>query len=233
MSNRIKRKQKDISGKKAQAKTTAVKPIQKSLVQGNPKLAVLVLVVTYFLLDYMMMDQAEGLSRALTVVLVLLAPSMLYSYYVYDYQRGIFPRKGKDMPRFVRDKKKYAVAGWLAIFVLGVLFLVIEPVVVPRFFPVLDSTYYPSQILLMLFVAPVMEEVVFRYLLYDRWLKQKWGWFWGFVVSSLLFVVCHPVTDLHSLIIYWAPTLLFFLVYDEFGLYGAMVIHMVYNMMAI
>lgn len=204
----------------------------KSLVQSSPKLTAIVLVATYFLLDYLMMNTAEGLHKALIAVFTLLAPSTLYSYYVFDYQRDMAPSGGTDIPKFVKDKKKYALIGWLAITVWGVAALVVEPFVI-NFFPALDSTYHQSQIMLMLFIAPVMEEIIFRYLLYDRWLKRKWGWFWGFIAASLIFVVCHPVTNVHSLIIYWVPTLLFFLIYQEFGLYGAIVMHTIYNMMAI
>lgn len=245
MSNKLKRKTnvkdkpktasihsaKRMNGTPVKSKILEKKP--NSLVQKNPKLTVLVLIATYFLLDYLMMSSAENLHIALIVIFTLLAPSTLYSYYVFDYQRDLFPAGGTDIPKFVKNKKKYATIGWLIILIWGIVFLVAEPVIIPRFFPVLNNTYYSSQIILMLFVAPVMEEIIFRYLLYDRWLRRKWGWFWGFMAASLIFVICHPVTNMHSLIIYWAPTLLFFLIYHEFGLYGAIVMHMIYNMMAI
>lgn len=206
---------------------------QTSLVQKNPKIAVLVMVVVYFMLDCLMMDKDQTLHTALIAVFTFLAPSTLYSYYVYDYQRELYPEGGTDVPGFVKNKKRYVTFGWLIILVWGLIFLIIEPIIVPKFFPVLDETYYRQQIMLMLFIAPVMEEIIFRYLLYDRWLKRKWGWFWGFVAASFIFVLCHPVTNMHSLVIYWVPTVLFFLVYREFGLYGSIVIHMIYNMMAI
>lgn len=204
-----------------------------SLVQRNPKLCTMIMVVMYFLLEHLMVGNSESMNMTLIVIFTMLAPSMLYSYYAGDYHRGINPQGGTDMPKFVKDKKKYAVIGWLGITVWGVLFLIFEPVVVPRFFKLLDDTYYGSQIMLMLYIAPIMEEIAFRYLLYDRWLRRKMGWFWGFMAASLLFVICHPVTNVHSLIIYWAPTLLFFLVYHEFGLYGSIIMHIIYNMIAI
>lgn len=237
MSNKLRQKAK-VKEKQAGSKTSSNKKMpaafkQKSLVQSNPKLSTIVLVATYFLLDFVMMDGAEETHRALVVMFTLLASSTLYGFYVNDYQRGLFPQGGTDIPKFVKNKVKYAVFGWLAITIWGIIFITIEPLAVPRFFPMIDSTYHQSQIVLMLFIAPVMEEIIFRYLLYDRWLKRKWGWFWGFMAASLIFVVCHPVTNLHSLVIYWAPTVLFFLIYNEFGLYGSILIHMVYNMMAI
>lgn len=204
-----------------------------SLVQRNPKLCTMIMIVMYFLLEYLMVENTESMDRILIVIFTMLAPSMLYSYYVSDYHRGINPQGGTDMPKFVKNKKKYAIIGWLGITIWGVLFLIFEPVVVPKFFKLLDNTYYGSQIMLMLYIAPVMEEIAFRYLLYDRWLRRKLGWFWGFVAASLLFVICHPVTNVHSLIIYWAPTLLFFLIYHEFGLYGSIIMHIIYNMIAI
>ena len=243
MSNKLKQKAKEkpkkmairagqrINGTPVKKKASVKKP--KSLVQNNPKLTILVLLVTYWLLDYMMMNTAENLHIALIVIFTLLAPSTLYSYYVNDYQRELYPTGGTDMPKFVKDKKKYATFGWLQITIWGVVLLMAEPFIVEKFFPVLNSTYYQSQIMLMLFIAPIMEEIIFRYLRYDRWLRRKFGWFWGFVVASFIFVICHPVTNMHSLIIYWAPTLLFFLIYHEFGLYGSIVMHMIYNMMAI
>jgi membrane protease YdiL (CAAX protease family) len=204
-----------------------------SLVQRNPKLCTMIMIVMYFLLEYLMVENTESMDRILIVIFTMLAPSMLYSYYVSDYHRGINPQGGTDMPKFVKNKKKYAIIGWLGITIWGVLFLIFEPVVVPKFFKLLDNTYYGSQIMLMLYIAPVMEEIAFRYLLYDRWLRRKMGWFWGFMSASLLFVICHPVTNVHSLIIYWAPTLLFFLIYHEFGLYGSIIMHIIYNMIAI
>lgn len=204
-----------------------------SLVQRNPKLCTMIMIVMYFLLEYLMVENTESMDRILIVIFTMLTPSMLYSYYVSDYHRGINPQGGTDMPKFVKNKKKYAIIGWLGITIWGVLFLIFEPVVVPKFFKLLDNTYYGSQIMLMLYIAPVMEEIAFRYLLYDRWLRRKLGWFWGFMAASLLFVICHPVTNVHSLIIYWAPTLLFFLIYHEFGLYGSIIMHIIYNMIAI
>lgn len=204
-----------------------------SLVQRNPKLCTMIMIVMYFLLEYLMVENTESMDRILIIIFTMLAPSMLYSYYVSDYHRGINPQGGTDMPKFVKNKKKYAIIGWIGITIWGVLFLIFEPVVVPKFFKLLDNTYYGSQIMLMLYIAPVMEEIAFRYLLYDRWLRRKLGWFWGFMAASLLFVICHPVTNVHSLIIYWAPTLLFFLIYHEFGLYGSIIMHIIYNMIAI
>lgn len=205
---------------------------QVSLAQKNPKVIALTMIILYFLMNYLMTDLAETVSVPLIAVCVLVAPFMLYCYYVNDYCREQYPVGGTDVPEFVKNEKRYVLIGWLAILISGIIILIAEPFVVPKCFPVLDTTYYQSQIILMAFIAPVMEELIFRYLLYDRWLRRKWGWFWGFMAVAFLFVMCHPVTNVHSFVIYWVPTVLFFLIYHEFGLYGSIVIHMIYNMMA-
>lgn len=234
MSNKLRMKKRTPKQKpvKQNTKTPAVKkPV--SIVQKNPKLTILVMVVTYFMLDYLMMDADFELHMGFIIGFTLLAISTLYSYYGFDYHREIYPVGGTDVPGFIKNKKRFVLIGWIVIAVWGILLLVFEPILVPKFFPVLDSTYSESQIMLMVFIAPVMEEITFRYLLYDRWLKRKWGWFLGFLASSLIFVLCHPVTDLHSAVVYYVPTILFFLIYRECGLYGSILMHMIYNMIAI
>jgi uncharacterized protein len=41
-------------------------------------------------------------------------------------------------------------------------------------------------------VAPVIEELVFRGLLYRAW-EARWGWFWSMMGTSALFALYHPV----------------------------------------
>lgn len=220
---------------KMKQKTTEEKGRKKpfSLVQKNPKLAALVIIVVYFMMDYLMMGTNHAVSTVLVVIGALLAPSTLYSYYVSDYNRGIRPRGGTDVPEFIKNKNRYVTIGWLVFLIWGIILLAAGPAIVSRFFPVLNQTYYRSQIVLITYMAPIMEELIFRYLLYDRWLKRKCGWFGGFIIASLIFVFVHPVTNMHSFVIYWIPTVLFFLIYREFGLYGSIMIHMIYNMIAI
>ena len=82
-------------------------------------------------------------------------------------------------------------------------------------------------------MAPVMEELSFRYLLYDRWAKPRFGTVKAVLLTGFLFVICHPVGNINAMILYWIPTLAFYLVYDSFGLYGSIVAHMIYNFVAL
>ena len=90
-----------------------------SLVQRNPKLCTMIMIVMYFLLEYLMVENTESMDRILIIIFTMLAPSMLYSYYVSDYHRGINPQGGTDMPKFVKNKKKYAIIGWFGITIWG------------------------------------------------------------------------------------------------------------------
>jgi membrane protease YdiL (CAAX protease family) len=40
--------------------------------------------------------------------------------------------------------------------------------------------------------APIVEELVFRGLLYESW-KAEWGWFWSMLATSAVFAFYHPV----------------------------------------
>ena len=67
-------------------------------------------------------------------------------------------------------------------------------------------------------VAPVVEELLFRGLLYRAW-EARWGWFWSMLATSALFAAYHPVpfAAFASAIVYvaiyrrtgsiWAPIL--------------------------
>jgi|SRR5688572_7434556 len=41
-------------------------------------------------------------------------------------------------------------------------------------------------------VAPVIEEILFRGLLYRAW-EARWGWFWSMLATSALFAAYHPL----------------------------------------
>ena len=41
-------------------------------------------------------------------------------------------------------------------------------------------------------LAPIVEELVFRGLLYRAW-EAQWGWFWSMLATSLVFAAYHPV----------------------------------------
>lgn len=210
--------------------TKQKKKRQKADIRKRPGTVALLLIIVYFLLDMVMMDVREEPPAILTVIATLWAPVSLFVYYAMDYQQ---PFGGTDTPAFVENKQRYVRIGWLVIAIYGILFLIAEPFLVPKFFPTVDSTYYRSQVTVMLYIAPIIEELIYRYFLYDRWLRRQWGWFWGFLAVSLIFVLGHPVANLHSFVIYWIPTVMFFLIYQQFGLYGSILIHMLYNMMAI
>ena len=204
-----------------------------SLAQAYPFPTAVWLIILYFLLDYVMVNVQEELPVLLTAILACLGPVCLYSFYAADYRKGVTPEGGTDTPLFIMDKKNYVLRGWLVLVLWGVLFLSAGYALLPKALPALERSYYWSQLAVFLFVAPIMEELIFRYLLFDRYFRRKWGWFPAFLLTSLLFVLCHPVTDTHALIIYYVPTLLFFLVYHEFGLYGSIAIHILYNLIAL
>lgn len=76
------------------------------------------------------------------------------------------------------------------------------------------------QLVLGAFIAPIVEELVFRGLLYRTW-EKRWGWFPSAILVSLVFGLYHPI--------FWsafASSLLFVAVLRRVGsLWGPIVVH--------
>lgn len=74
--------------------------------------------------------------------------------------------------------------------------------------------------------APVLEEVLFRGLLYRAW-ERRWGWFPAMVLTSTLFGLYHPV--------FWAAftsSIVFVCVFRRTGsLWASIIVHAFFNLM--
>lgn len=99
--------------------------------------------------------------------------------------------------------------------------------------PNLQKTTTQSELIVFLIIAPIMEEVVFRKLLYDNWAFDKFGRLKAMLVVGLLFVLTHPIVSFGGFILYWLPTLLFFMVYDLAGIKASIGVHFIYNLVAL
>lgn len=70
----------------------------------------------------------------------------------------------------------------------------------------IDTSWWALVTLLV--VAPIAEEVVFRGLLLDYWLRRKWPFYIGNLVVSLLFSSLHLVwRDLPTAVAVFVPSL--------------------------
>lgn len=202
-------------------------------VQGHPVMMAVIALASYFLLDSYMLNTLTELGDHQTLFCLSIAFAIFYIGYVMQYQFRCQVSGGKDIPAWVRNRRGYAVTFFWALVLIGHIVFISYDAIILNCFPNLESTYYRSQVFLLIFIAPILEELVFRYFLYDRWAQIKFGTVKGMLLTGLLFVVCHPVTSVDGLILYWVPTLLFYLIYDSFGLYGSVIAHMVFNFIAL
>lgn len=200
--------------------------------QEHPICTAVILLILYFIMDDVLLDVKENAKTETIFLCLFITLAVFYSCYVMGYQTGAYQR-GKDIPIFIRHQKRYMTwMFWILTILTGIISLGYDEIIT-RWMPNLNNVYYPSQVLLLVLIAPIIEELAFRYFLYERWALKKYGTIVGVLITGLLFVICHPVTGMDSMILYWIPTLLFYLIYDSFGIYGSIAAHILFNFIAL
>ncbi len=205
------------------------KPKKSSVFVRHPLLMAGCLATIYFMMDGFLLDKATG--HDLPKILFCLGASFLLFLFGYPME-SIYPGT-PYVPAWVKHPKRYQWGGLGLIILIAILGVIFYQPLLLRWFPNLGEVYYPANVVLFLVIAPIMEELTFRYLLYDRWAKPKYGKGLGMLAAGIIFVLCHPVTDWRTLCLYWIPTIMFFLVYEDFGIYGSILAHMIYNFLAL
>lgn len=80
--------------------------------------------------------------------------------------------------------------------------------------------------------APIAEELVFRGLVYTA-IRERWGYVWALVLSSLVFAAMHfEPTGLYALIVLPSAFLLGWLREKTGGIYAPILVHAVFNAIA-
>lgn len=191
------------------------------------------LIILYFLMDAYLLDTGEEMEPVLLGLCLGASLALFYLYYVHGRVFGPERKGAIDIPSFCKHPKQAAGIGFLILVLLSVLLFVGYQPMMTDWFPSLGDHYYRSQLTLLLLIAPMIEELSFRYFLYDRWARRKYGIVKGILLTGLIFVICHPVGNIQSMILYWVPTLAFYLIYETFGLYGSIAAHMIFNFVAL
>lgn len=187
----------------------------------------------YFVMDDQLLYHGIKASTPTALFCLVLTLSLFCLCYPVESLRKDFGSGEMGMPIWVNRPKRYRWIGYALLLVVVAAALVLYGLFGSKWFPNLAAAYYPSQLVIFLLIAPVMEELTFRYFLYDIWARPKYGTVWGAVASGLIFVACHPVTGWQTFCLYWIPTAVFYVVYHDYGIYGSVLAHMVYNFLAI
>lgn len=197
----------------------------------HPIVVAILLLSIYFTMDSNLLNVNKDIGMFPVRFFLFFTTAVLYLCYVNGYVFGV-SKPGIDLPGFVKHPKRYVIGIFGLLTILTIIIAFGYDGII-KCMPNLDAVYYPSQIYLMVWIAPVFEELVFRYYLYDNWARKKYGKILGIIFTGIIFVFCHPITDINSLVLYWIPTLLFYMVYETFGLYGSILVHILYNLIAL
>ena len=191
------------------------------------------LFVLYLTADATLLNTSRAPDGKYTVIYLGLALGLFFTAYVLPYWNGKRRRATKDIPSGIKNKKRFVTVTYFITAAIAITASMLYHQMGDDLLPSLSSTYYESQVNVLVLVAPIMEELIFRYVLYDMWARARFGKVKGILLSGAIFVVCHPVTGLEGLVLYWIPTILFYVIYEEFGLYGSILSHAIFNFIAL
>lgn len=221
------------NGVRASDKYPLANAYQKGF-QKHPVGNAFLILAVYWVMDSQLLNVFEDIGSWPAVLGISMTLMIFYLYYVLGYILGYQGEgDGHDVPQSIKNRKKYVMGMFSVLIILTIAIPLGYDKIITKWLPAIDTVYYPSQVLLLVCIAPIMEELVFRYFLYDRWARIKYGTVKGILATGFIFVICHPVSDLNSIILYWVPTLLFYLIYDSFGLYGSITAHILFNLIAL
>jgi hypothetical protein len=139
---------------------------------------------------------------------------------------------GRDVARSVREGLLWGVAAWVVATALGALMVVVleavgidpEPQTAEQAVNMLEPWIVVPAVVI---VAPIAEEVFFRGVVFNAWLREG-GRRWAFIGSSALFAIIH--LSLVSIVPIFVLGLALAWVYDRTGsLLAPIVMHAVVN----
>lgn len=187
----------------------------------RPIFGAVVIIVTYFMLDDALMSKYDEAPDSLLYLGVMYAIAFLFIVHIRRIEY-----KTKKIKRIA-----YAMTACIGLSLLAIIFFYED--IIAIVFSTLYRGYPKSQVVLICMIAPILEELAYRYLLYDKWAKQKWGMWKGVLLIGFIFVLMHPINNMSGLALYWLPTALFFMAYNEMGLYWSITIHIIFNVIAL
>lgn len=188
---------------------------------AHPVFGGVVIIITYFLLDSVLMDRYDTAPDSM----IYLGIGYAIVFLLISYIRPMIYAKNQNK-RFV-----YGITLSCSLLLFGIVLS--YDTVIATILPTLHDGYLKPQVISLCFIAPILEELAYRYLLYDKWAKKKWGTWIGAGVIGIIFVMAHPIMGAGGFVLYWLPTILFYVTYNTTGLYGSIVAHILFNIVAL
>ena len=193
----------------------------------------ILLLAFYFSLDGMLLNVGTDIPFPKIVLALVLVLVVFFLLYVCRYLLDVPVKNTKDVPlEIIKRPKRYVVMGFIGMTVLTSAFIIVYYFGVSTNSGV-KTIYYASQPCYQVLFAPIVEELLFRYILYDGWARNKLGRFKGAFVVGIIFILFHFPVSIGLFVLYIVPVVFLFLFYEQFGLYGAILAHMTYNFLAL
>lgn len=190
----------------------------------HPIFSGIAIIILFWIFDSHASKNVNAIDNLTYAIIVLGMLTIFYVTYV----------KSKLSDKTLTPKMRKAhIIGFISLSLVSITAFMFYDSVFSVVLPALYDGYNKSQLLLWILVTPVSEELVFRYLFYDKWALAKFKKPIAMMIVAIFFVMLHPVTDLSSFVIYLLPTLLLFMTYDMGGIYASILVHMVFNTIAL
>lgn len=194
-------------------------------ISEHPIFSGIAIIIAYFMFDNeFMIGSGTTLAKD-----ELILSSLFIAYFAYyiAYLRKKLKSNLSDTER----KKEILFFSSLIIVTLGIF--ISYDSLITQYLPSIGDNYYKSEVVVFLILAPIFEEISFRYLLYDKWAKVKYGKIIGGILIGIIFIIFHPINNFIGFAMYWLPTLFLFMTYDSGGIKASITAHMLYNIVAL
>lgn len=195
-------------------------------INKNIAISGIVLIASYYLFDKELLGPNQLIREADQSMLIFALISSWIIYYVtylHDQLKGEQSKK----------KRTIEIVFFVGLIILSSTLIIGYDTILPMILPTIQKSNYKAELMVFLILAPIIEETTYRKLFYNQWARPKYGKIKGGALIGFIFVITHPVVSLGGFILYWIPTLMFFMVYDLGGIKASIIIHFLYNLVAI
>lgn len=220
-------------------------------ISENPVFGGISLIFAYFMFDneFMVGESTELASDHIVLFSILSGYFAYYIVYLRRKLKGDLALSDEEKPKTLKANKnkiqdepqeklegkdrKREIVFFIGLIITTLAIYFSYDTLIVKYLPSISSKYQKSEVVILLILAPIFEELAFRYLLYDKWSKLRYGKLIGGLIVAFIFIIAHPITNLVGFVVYWLPTLFLFMTYDSGGIKASIPAHIIYNLISI
>lgn len=195
-----------------------------TMTRKHPILSGIAIIVLFYIFDTYASKNVNVIDNKVYAVIIVAMLSIFYITYM---------KTKLESDTLTPKLRKVNITAFAIMSVVSLTAFLFYDAIFGTLLPSLYTGYNKSQILLWVLVTPISEELIFRYLFYDKWALSKFKKPIAMIIVAIFFVMLHPVTGLPTFIMYLLPTLLLFMTYDMGGIYASIAVHMIFNALSL